>query len=290
MDAQEIHDLTKAVLKEAKFVVHENDNNIPTPAPFPGDACLFLQQGQVRLYLLAPTKQRDRAARAAATALATERLRAVGVTASATADSQTIDVLFQATGQVVQGRDPAIGPFSEGWGDQYRRMVRSFNRLLQAAGPSTMDSAEARDFLFHFFQDAYHLKEWIKNDPDPACAQAKREVEDIFDKVKGVPALQVAADLCNGLKHLRLTASKTGDKKTTFNRQHVSKEMPVFVTSWFDTPARPYVGDSDAAVGSHRWEVVSNGKERDAISLADEVVAEWQRWLEAKSLLSSPPS
>ncbi|MFI6454288.1 hypothetical protein ACIBF6_22330 [Streptosporangium amethystogenes] len=55
--------------------------------------------------------------------------------------------------------------FSEGWRDQYERMLRSRRELSSAAGPGSMGSKAARDILFHFFQDACHLKDWMKNDP-----------------------------------------------------------------------------------------------------------------------------
>jgi hypothetical protein len=52
-----------------------------------------------------------------------------------------------------------------GWREQYERMQRTDARFCAtSAGATSVPSAEARDDLIHFFQDAYHLKDWLKQD------------------------------------------------------------------------------------------------------------------------------
>jgi len=53
------------------------------------------------------------------------------------------------------------------------------------------------DDVYAFFQNCYHLKDWIKN--DPSCS-AWSDVEKFINSNKD---LQICADLCNGLKHLQ---------------------------------------------------------------------------------------
>ncbi|MER5622517.1 hypothetical protein ABT061_15880 [Streptosporangium sp. NPDC002544] len=181
--------------------------------------------------------------------------------------------------------------FSEGWHDQYQRMLRSHQRLLEAAGPSSMGSAEARDRLYHFFQDAYHLKDWLKNDPTTrAQVTAHPKVEGLFNTPgQSVLCLQLCADLCNGVKHLGLTRdAKTGDKTTGFTRQDAyvtlgTIEIKAYVGG---APARSEPQPAHAgATGEHRWFVTSNGQTYDAVDLANEVVVEWEKWLTAQQLL-----
>lgn len=165
--------------------------------------------------------------------------------------------------------------FSEGWRDQYERMLRSHQKLVEAARSSSLGSDEARDRLYHFFQDAYHLKDWVKNDdsdPTVLTPTIRNTVESIFDKVTGIPTLQRAADLCNGVKHLKLTTAKTGDKATAFTNQSVSIQMG----AW---------GSGTPATAKHQWHITSGGQKYDAIDLADEVVDEWKTWLNAQKLL-----
>lgn len=52
-----------------------------------------------------------------------------------------------------------------GWREQYERMHRSYARFcVTSAGATSVPSAEARDDLIHFLQDAYHLKDWLQHD------------------------------------------------------------------------------------------------------------------------------
>ncbi|MGS2643955.1 hypothetical protein [Streptosporangium sp. LJ11] len=181
--------------------------------------------------------------------------------------------------------------FSEGWRDQYQRMLRSHQRLLEAVGPGFMGSAEARDRLYHFFQDAYHLKDWIKNDgsdPTVLTTSIRSTVESIFGKLAGTPLLQLAADLCNGVEHLTLTTAKTGDETTAFTRQDAYVTLETIEIKVYaggaPTRSEPKPARS-GSTGEHRWFVTSNGQTYDAVDLANEVVAEWEKWLTAQKLL-----
>jgi hypothetical protein len=100
---------------------------------------------------------------------------------------------------------------NEGWQDQYGRMLRSERRLADyASGKIAAGSDEVRDMLFHFFQDAYHLKDWIKHDPAQTSV-ADAAVEAVTKVASGgVVALALAGDLSNGIKHLTLTTTRTG--------------------------------------------------------------------------------
>jgi hypothetical protein len=57
---------------------------------------------------------------------------------------------------------------AETWIDQYKRLHRSFALLQRVADQNTDDdrlqqSDVARDVLYHFCCDAFHLKDWILN-------------------------------------------------------------------------------------------------------------------------------
>jgi hypothetical protein len=154
-----------------------------------------------------------------------------------------------------------------GWREQYDRMRRSYERLTAiAAGRTAGSSDEARDALFHFFQDAYHLKDWIKNDP----AVMTTDVEGL---INNTDVLRLCADLCNGTKHFQLTRARTGDVSTAFTSQSVSVR-PAAAGS--GEPPRPAL---------HKWSVSSYGKDYEALALAADVVRAWQQWLQQERLL-----
>lgn len=166
-------------------------------------------------------------------------------------------------------------------------MHRSHARLLDIAGGRiSTDSSTARDALFHFFQDAYHLKDWLINDE---IAVSKRDVERAVSASK---ELSICADLCNGTKHRALTRDpRTGDPSTAFVGQSVTVHLGSLEQlasidpsgTWLDPGER---GATDAASISgpagfttHSWKVQSHGATLDAVKLAGEVVSAWDRWL-----------
>ncbi len=155
-------------------------------------------------------------------------------------------------------------------------MLRSYGRLSKIArGEAAASSDEARDAVFHFFQDAYHLKDWIKNDPQ--AAQTKPERLFKRNDANRSEVLCLCADLCNGTKHRGLDPArtpKTGDPATAFTGQSVA--------------VRPAPASSglppDPAL--HWWVVSSGGSRDDALTVAAEVVAAWKQWLRRQRLLT----
>ncbi|WP_250030339.1 hypothetical protein [Paractinoplanes maris] len=171
-----------------------------------------------------------------------------------------------------------------GWREQYDRMIRSRGHLAEVvtgSGSHVVDSDDARDILVYFYMNAYHLKDWIKN--DPATSSAAGSVEGF---VGATAALRLCADLANGVKHLKLTRqTKTGDSQTSFSSQSV-------VVRPGTIRARATVNDEGqiAAIRNtpsdepkpalHTWEVRSSGQAYDALELADEIVDAWKAWLQ----------
>ncbi|MGW6502985.1 hypothetical protein [Nonomuraea angiospora] len=182
-------------------------------------------------------------------------------------------------------------PLSEGWRDQYERMLRSRARLAEAADPSSIGSDEARDRLYHFFQDAFHLRDWLYNSDDPAVrvkAAVLKNQQNTY--IKTTPVLALCADLCNGTKHFTLTRAETGDLTTTISSQSVSITLPPFESrSEFPGPAERATErreeEERRATATHRWGITSDGQQYDAMQLADNVIAAWNSWLNSHSLL-----
>lgn len=170
-----------------------------------------------------------------------------------------------------------------GWREQYDRMHRTYARLADfAEGRARGSSDEARDVLFHFFQDAYHLNEWLKNSGTSPGIDTKQR-----------PVLALCADLCNGTKHYRLDPARrhhTGDPTTGFTSQSVTVR-PGTIHAVAHVPSPGSDADPPKAFAEpplpalHYWTVESNGVSYDALTLAGDVVAEWDRWLRSEGLL-----
>jgi len=93
------------------------------------------------------------------------------------------------------------------WQAQYERMVRG---RAQVAQPYT-SSVAYDDDLQHYFQDCWHLKDWIKNDPTAGIGAA------VEQEVQTHKALRVVADLANGSKHLARHTHREGAYVTSTN-------------------------------------------------------------------------
>ncbi len=178
-----------------------------------------------------------------------------------------------------------------GWPEQYERMLRSHGRLTNyARGNWAASSDEARDALIHFFQDAYHLKDWLRNDlgqqaisNQPARNPVAQHIKDAVEGyVSSTFALQPCADIANGSKHLGLRPGKPGKPKSGPR----TGDVTTAVTGQGVVVRPASVGSGmapDPAI--HSWRIESGGNPYDALDKADEVVVAWQVWLRKNGLL-----
>jgi guanylate kinase len=72
--------------------------------------------------------------------------------------------------------------------EQKARMMRLYDKVNES---SVLSQREYEDNLYYFFQTAWHLKDWIKNDSSVECF----DIEGIVNKT---PSIRIAADLVNG--------------------------------------------------------------------------------------------
>jgi len=148
------------------------------------------------------------------------------------------------------------------WDAHYRRMQRSYEKLAKHVAPGDYNSEHYDDDLYHFFQDAWHLKDWIKEDPAAAA-----KAPNIEDDLRNVDALMIAADLANGTKHGG-EITKTIRKGAAI----ISKERIV------------RLGGSPTY--ENRWHVtLSDGTKTTAESVVEEVMKGWDSLLKSYGLI-----
>ena len=98
--------------------------------------------------------------------------------------------------------------------------------------------------------------------------------------------MQVTGDVCNGIKHLVLTTTKTGDLDTAISTQNVTiSPMPVFVTTGIPGTGPTPPRTAAPATATHSWNVTSHGQPHDVLDLCDEVIARWTTWCTDKGIL-----
>lgn len=157
----------------------------------------------------------------------------------------------------------ATATFNESWKGQWKRAERSLARL-RGIVPLTSHYAfhVTDDDLVHCFTDIWHVKDWLRNDADVPI--------DVRDQVEAYvqsrPMLQLAGDLANGMKHLKLTKrAHTGDFGT--------RRLDVHVT-----------GDPTVGLRS-TIRVTSNGFTHDATVVALRAMDNWREFLVNHDLL-----
>lgn len=91
--------------------------------------------------------------------------------------------------------------------DQYERMLRWYRRFeaLNKGRDHVSPSDNYIDDVYGFFLNAYHLKDWIKNDLT-IPADVRNSVEAYINTNR---ELKLAADISNALKHLTLDSSRS---------------------------------------------------------------------------------
>jgi hypothetical protein len=143
---------------------------------------------------------------------------------------------------------------TDGWQMQWHRVERGYAKLSAAYNNTELYD----DDIYHFFQDAWHLKDWIKNDP----AVPRRVRVRVEEKVKKVRAFRVAADFANGTKHMRLKYPRKEDAQFT--------ERKVSIPLCHPGPAR-----------QERVLTLADGSQTTAEAVATDVMREWPlllRW------------
>lgn len=144
-----------------------------------------------------------------------------------------------------------------GYRDQLDRVLRYLGRAHAGEGDQNQRYiVDYQDDVWSFFQNCWHLKDWIRHDPlldDDVKARIEAAVE-------SSQILAIANDMANGTKHLELHKSQAGAAYS-----HLS-----LATS--------------GEVSTLKCIIEVAGRSRTARELATECVGEWQRILEAEGL------
>jgi len=131
--------------------------------------------------------------------------------------------------------------------EQLERVRRFLNRVRN----ERRDSIDYDDDLWAFFQNSWHLKDWIKNDPSISEESRTR----ILEAAVASEDLKVCADLANRSKHFELK-NKRRDAKVT------SRNISVF-------PGANRPSESTHII------TLDDGSQQVAQELAERVVDKW---------------
>lgn len=201
---------------------------------------------------------------------------------------------------------------TETWIDHYERTKRSEVRFRLLASPSESASEqEGRDALYHFCQDALHLRDWIQADqtsmPGVSLEERKARLRILFNESSA--ALAACADIAIGSKHFACdrksyTTQEEGPtaKYAEVTRQGVAVAVKTG-TFFVDQETmdklianlKPTIVSSDSRPtkpnripdGStqYSWFIDAIETEWNALDLAAEALVDWNAWLKAQNML-----
>ena len=147
---------------------------------------------------------------------------------------------------------------SQGWEGQLLRVQRWLDRLTKI-----QDIDEAEDFLYSYFQNCYHLRDWLLSE----SVVPQIDIEQLFAKY---PELRISGDICNATKHLRLDSPKQ------------PREFSM---------AREYCGPSGGRFGATKSEtfvILSDGIKYEAFDLAQRTLTIWLSFLHEHKISVTP--
>jgi hypothetical protein len=150
---------------------------------------------------------------------------------------------------------------SGGWASQFRRMLRWHANLQEVRRARSAEPTMEHecDTVYIFFQNAFHLRDWILED-HPGL---ESDIRALFEKSRD---LQLCRDICNGTKHYRLKYPSV-DGDIAIGPEYVPADAP---------GERPHINET--------WFVLAAGQRTDVFDLADRCVERWKEFLRKHSL------
>jgi len=155
--------------------------------------------------------------------------------------------------------------FIESYPQQYDRMKRFLRRIAD----QNRDQMDYIDDMWSFFMHCYHLKDWIKNDPQTKSGVGHK----VEDKITDSAPLRMVADLANRVKHFCLKPNMIKGNNANMASIGVTM-MPLSLTLESE--------ETDPASCTVKYRVIiktDRGDKIDGLQLAEDAVKEWDKIL-----------
>jgi hypothetical protein len=152
-----------------------------------------------------------------------------------------------------------------GWKNQFARMDRWYQRIqliakrLEETGKL---SVEDMDYILAYFQNCYHLKDWLKYEK----VVDENDIEKWVNEIS--KPLMLCKVICNGSKHFILNDEKRAKRK---HKESVYKDFQI------GRGALPWGTEE-------HWFVRADGEQHDIFELASECQREWKKFLDERGI------
>jgi hypothetical protein len=160
---------------------------------------------------------------------------------------------------------------SDRYREQYERMQRSYDRFREInTRLADKVSSDYEDDVYAFFMHCYHLKDWVKNDTSVKTRMPNIGT-DVERFISESEPLSLCVALCSSLKRLELDRGHSSGPRI-FGRRRYHYQLNIGSRSSIKL----------------EWLIDRNDKPPiDALELATECMAEWDKFLKRLSPLPS---
>ena len=154
----------------------------------------------------------------------------------------------------------------QGWVTQFHRTCRWYKKLkeYQEKAKDIGLPGEAEDCIYAFFQNCFHLKEWIEK----SDAISKKDLDSF---VASHRELGICRDICNGTKHMIIDRHSIDPNFSTYRE--------------YDYLWGPIIAGQKSGTATFR--ILAAGTKYDMFDLADKCMGHWKQFLSQHKLLSS---
>lgn len=157
-------------------------------------------------------------------------------------------------------------PVLKKYTEQFKRMQRWYETFKQMdEGIAHEQSSEVyTDIVYAFFQNCYHLKDWIKNDNSVTLPEGVN----IEHFINNNHSMCLLADICNGTKHLTLLDRfKRTDEDLKFDSKKYSLALG---------GKKPII--------AVKWNIKTNSGNLDAFEPATECLHKWEDFIKNQNI------
>lgn len=147
--------------------------------------------------------------------------------------------------------------------EQFLRVKRWLKRFKQAHKEKAYkqnDPEYGKDILYAFFQNCFHLKDWIINSSNLPRDDINRFINSDTD-------MKICRDLCNASKHLTISRSSIDPNISVSKNKgkfSINKKSEKIIHYWIKVKRYPLI---------------------DALRLAEACVVKWEAFLKRHSLI-----
>jgi hypothetical protein len=154
------------------------------------------------------------------------------------------------------------------WVNQYCRVQRSLHRIQNLNKIQDSNEEEYEDLLWCYFQNCWHLKDWLKNDPSISQTQVD-EIKRLVDRGESNSvALMVCSDIANATKHFTLT-----HRPPRVNAEANNKVFNMHVYNG-KQPEKPEPDTWDVLIS---YDGDQHTERREALEIARQALEDWNR-------------